>query len=205
MSKYNEIMQKVRVDDDMKTRILNNIEKEFESKKSSVRHQDKKRLFEFRRYAAIAAAFAVVAVGTYAVMQNGGMRESAPMEAPASESQQMDTATYESAYESAGESENEAANDYANATDFEEEASEDSYDAKPAMKSDDGMEAVGAPANGPAAEPEPFAGQEAVSEETGLNDVKDISPIPIAPVIVVAILLILAAFIAIRIIRKKNK
>ena len=71
MSKYQEVMDHIKVDDEMKKRILQNIEKQLEEapKEGDI---PKAKVVPFRRYAAIAATFAVLLLGSYAVSQVTG-------------------------------------------------------------------------------------------------------------------------------------
>ncbi len=76
MSKYNEVMDHISVDDEMKKRILLNVEKRIQEEGTSepdpVVPKKSNKIVEFRRYAAIAATFAVLLVGAYAVTQITG-------------------------------------------------------------------------------------------------------------------------------------
>ena len=75
MSKYNEVMEKVKVSKDMRDRILSGVEKELEKGADSTvsieeitgKKKEFSKINEFRKYAGIAAAFAVLVVGAYAV------------------------------------------------------------------------------------------------------------------------------------------
>ena len=75
MSKYNEVMEKVKVSKDMRDRILSGVEKELEKGTDSTvsieeitgKKKGFSKINEFRKYAGIAAAFAVLVVGAYAV------------------------------------------------------------------------------------------------------------------------------------------
>ena len=85
MSKYQEVMDHIKVDDEMKKRILQNVEKKLEEAPQEV-VAPKAKVVPFRRYAAIAATFAVLLLGSYAVSQvTGGITNTstAPSEAPA--------------------------------------------------------------------------------------------------------------------------
>ena len=100
MSKYNEVMENVKVSEDMRSRILANIEKEMtdagsDEGKSGADAADiaifagkdsqKKKLSKIavlRKYAGIAAALAVCVVGLFAlskVVRFGGSTESSTM------------------------------------------------------------------------------------------------------------------------------
>lgn len=75
MSKYNEVMEKVKVSKDMRDRILSGVEKEMTkeadtaSKVEMPQKISSSKIVSFRRYAGIAAAFAVLFIGTYAVFK----------------------------------------------------------------------------------------------------------------------------------------
>ncbi|MBQ7659095.1 MAG: hypothetical protein IJS16_08915 [Butyrivibrio sp.] len=71
MSKYQEVMDHIKVDDEMKKRILQNVEKKLEEAPQEV-VTPKPKVVPFKRYAAIAATFTVLLVGSYAVMQATG-------------------------------------------------------------------------------------------------------------------------------------
>ena len=71
MSKYQEVMDHIKVDDEMKKRILQNVEKQLEEAPKEV-DIPKSKVVPFRRYAAIAATFAVLLLGSYAVSQVTG-------------------------------------------------------------------------------------------------------------------------------------
>ena len=93
LSKYNEVMENLVVTEDMRKRLLSNVEKEMagngldvkeatdkksESDKAetiddkpSEKNSGKRKIIEFRRYAGVAAAFCVLAVGAYAVIKVG--------------------------------------------------------------------------------------------------------------------------------------
>ena len=71
MSKYQEVMDHIKVDDEMKKRILQNVEKQLEEAPKEV-DIPKSKVVPFRRYAAIAATFAVLLLGSHAVSQVTG-------------------------------------------------------------------------------------------------------------------------------------
>ena len=71
MSKYQEVMDHIKVDDEMKKRILQNVEKKLEEAPTEV-VAPKAKVVPFKRYAAIAATFAVLLLGSYAVSQVTG-------------------------------------------------------------------------------------------------------------------------------------
>ena len=70
MSKYNEVMDHISVDDDMKKRILQNVETKLEEYPTAPAKKGK--VIPFSRYAAIAAAFLLLLVGSYAVVKTTG-------------------------------------------------------------------------------------------------------------------------------------
>ena len=120
MSKYQEVMDHIKVDDEMKKRILQNVEKQLEEAPKEV-DIPKPKVVPFRRYAAIAATFAVLLLGSYAVSQvTGGITNTSsstslyePAMDAASEAPAMEEAASEApAMEEAAEApvmENEAA------------------------------------------------------------------------------------------------
>ncbi len=71
MSKYQEVMNHIKVDDEMKKRILQNVEKKLEEAPQEV-VTPKPKVVPFKKYAAIAATFTVLLVGSYAVMHATG-------------------------------------------------------------------------------------------------------------------------------------
>ncbi len=71
MRKYQEVMDHIKVDDEMKKRIRQNVEKQLEEAPKEV-DTPKAKVVPFRRYAAIAATFAVLLLGSYAVSQVTG-------------------------------------------------------------------------------------------------------------------------------------
>ena len=120
MSKYQEVMDHIKVDDEMKKRILQNVEKQLEEAPKEI-DIPKSKVVPFRRYAAIAATFAVLLLGSYAVSQiTGGITNTSsstslyePAMDAASEAPAMEEAASEApAMEEAAEApvmENEAA------------------------------------------------------------------------------------------------
>ena len=75
MSKYQEVMNHIEVDDEMKKRILQNVQSKLEeAPEADIPKADipKAKVVPFRKYAAIAATFAVLLLGSYAVMQVTG-------------------------------------------------------------------------------------------------------------------------------------
>ena len=124
MNKYQRVMEHVKVDDEMKKRILQNLEKELESGEDKARDQVVKtsKVVPFRqrfgegikKYGAMVAMLAILLVGTAAVIRfTGGVSNTsapsmsdsameAPAAAPAEEAAEAPAAT-ESAYEEAAE------------------------------------------------------------------------------------------------------
>ncbi|MBQ8031248.1 MAG: hypothetical protein IJ260_06945 [Butyrivibrio sp.] len=90
MNKYQRVMEHVKVDDDMRKRILQNVENEL-SKESKVVQFGRRTISQIRKHAGMAAMFAILLLGTFAVARiTGGITHtSAPtmsdtaMEAPA--------------------------------------------------------------------------------------------------------------------------
>lgn len=136
LSKYNEAMDNLVVTEDMRKRLLANVEKEMSKAKASEKengnisempnntsHGDKRRILEFRRYAGIAAAFVVLIVGAYAVSKAVPFSNNNSMSATSS----YDAAKTETAMAPEAEYVTEAANEteeYAM-----ESASEEAYDS----------------------------------------------------------------------------
>ncbi|MBP3274280.1 MAG: hypothetical protein ILA12_03230 [Butyrivibrio sp.] len=122
MNKYQRVMEHVKVDDEMKKRILQNLEKKLESGADQARSVEslkvvpfKKRLGDgIKRYGGMVAMVAILLVGTAAVIRfTGGVSNTsapsmsdsameAPAAAPAEEAAEAPAAT-ESAYEEAAE------------------------------------------------------------------------------------------------------
>jgi len=132
LNKYQRVMEHVKVDDEMRKRILQNLEKELESGEDKARDQVvesskvvpfKKRLGDgIKRYGGMVAMLAILLVGTAAVIRiTGGVSNTsapsmsdsameAPAAAPAEEAAEAPAAT-ESAYEEAAEAPVEEAED----------------------------------------------------------------------------------------------
>ena len=75
MSKYQEVMNHIEVDDEMKKLILQNVQSKLEEAPAADTTKADipgPKVVHFRRYAAIAATFAVLLLGSYAVMQVTG-------------------------------------------------------------------------------------------------------------------------------------
>ncbi len=143
MSKYNEIMTRVQVDDDMKKRLLENIDKEMnaagtESSDSKITSFPNRIVHEIKKYSFIAAACGVLFVGAYVVYQNGGLdsnyattesatyapaSDSAAIKLPTIENHALEAPMKEEAAEEAPMMEAEAAMVESEATDSLEVAS----------------------------------------------------------------------------------
>ena len=116
MNKYNEVMDKVKVTDDMRKRILQNIENADISNVTAFEEAKKKKenkIVPFiKRYGAVAAMFAVVLVGAYAVFGTVGKHEmgsSSPMESyDATETAAVQEYAAEEAVEEAAQATEEA-------------------------------------------------------------------------------------------------
>ena len=197
MSKYQEVMDHIKVDDEMKKRILQNVEKKLVEAPQEV-VAPKAKVVPFRRYAAIAATFAVLLLGSYAVSQvTGGITNTstAPSEAPAmmeeaasdSEAPAMEEASSEApAMEEAAEApvmENEAA----------ETAAEPTYSNKDEapVKAEDSAQ-VNAPEQTEALEP---AAAPVVSAEDELPILGSGRPVGAVVVTVLIAAFVLAAII----------
>ncbi len=184
MNKYQKVMQHVRVDDEMKKRILQNVEKEL-SKEGTVKAPgmaDKivpfgKRLGDgVKRYAGIAAMFAVLFVGAAAVVKMTGgvsnmststMSETA-MEAPAA-TESAEMAEAPAAEEAAYEAEEAAEATYDSDSMAEAPAATESAyeDAEATYDNETVTEAPVEPAAETAAEP---AGSAEKAESTGKTE-----------------------------------
>ncbi len=135
MNKYQRVMEHVKVDDDMRKRILQNVEAEI-AKESKVVQFGRGTISQIRKHAGMAAMFAILLLGAFAVARiTGGITHtSAPsmsdtaMEAPAEEPLMEDAAT-ETAVEAPAPAPAEEAmvEDAAEAA-IEEEAAEATYD-----------------------------------------------------------------------------
>ena len=144
MNKYQRVMEHVKVDDEMKKRILQNLEKELESGEDKARAQDAKtskvvpfrqRLVEgIKKHGTMVAMLAILLVGTAAVIRiTGGVSNtSAPsmsdsaMEAPA--------AAEDAYYESAETATEEAAEPAATESPYEEAAEAPAQEAEMAAE-----------------------------------------------------------------------
>ena len=192
MSKYQEVMDHIKVDDEMKKRILQNVEKQLEEAPKEV-DIPKSKVVPFRRYAAIAATFAVLLLGSYAVSQvTGGITNtssSTSLYEPA-----MDAASEAPAMEEAAEApvmENEAA----------ETAAEPTYSNKDEapVKAEDSAQ-VNAPEQTEALEP---AAAPVVSAEDELPILGSGRPIGAVVVTVLIAAFVLTAIIMFVIKRKR--
>lgn len=115
MSKYQDIMNKIEVTDKMKSRILQNIEKEMSESAEAAKHEEagrdgsKIRRFDFKKYMPMAAALAVFVLSTYLIFNVIPHKQAATSTAPMSDSAVMYEATEtESATEAAVEEAAEA-------------------------------------------------------------------------------------------------
>ena len=192
MSKYQEVMDHIKVDDEMKKRILQNVEKQLEEAPKEV-DIPKSKVVPFRRYAAIAATFAVLLLGSYAVSQvTGGITNTSSSTSfyePA-----MDAASEAPAMEEAAEApvmENEAA----------ETAAEPTYSNKDEapVKAEDSAQ-VNAPEQTEALEP---AAAPVVSAEDELPILGSGRPIGAVVVTVLIAAFVLTAIIMFVIKRKR--
>ena len=202
MSKYQEVMDHIKVDDEMKKRILQNVEKQLEEAPKEV-DIPKSKVVPFRRYAAIAATFAVLLLGSYAVSQvTGGITNTSsstslyePAMDAASEAPAMEEAASEApAMEEAAEApvmENEAA----------ETAAEPTYSNKDEapVKAEDSAQ-VNAPEQTEALEP---AAAPVVSAEDELPILGSGRPIGAVVVTVLIAAFVLTAIIMFVIKRKR--
>ena len=202
MSKYQEVMDHIKVDDEMKKRILQNAEKQLEEAPQEI-VTPKAKVVPFRRYAAIAATFAVLLRGSYAVSQvTGGITNTSsstslyePAMDAASEAPAMEEAASEApAMEEAAEApvmENEAA----------ETAAEPTYSNKDEtpVKAEDSAQ-VNAPEQTEALEP---AAAPVVSAEDELPILGSDRPIGAVVVTVLIAAFVLTAIIMFVIKRKR--
>jgi hypothetical protein len=81
LNKYQRVMEHVKVDDDMRKRILQNVENEL-SKESKVVQFGRGTISQIRKHAGMAAMFAILLLGAFAVARiTGGITHtSAPTE-----------------------------------------------------------------------------------------------------------------------------
>ena len=156
LNKYNEVMENVKVSDEMRQRILQNIEKEVGSTENAADNNvSGNNISEFKsekktkgnnivrfvkQYGSMVAIFAILVLGTYGVIRTVGLNGSkGEMAATSSEQAAADTAYMEEATESAEATEEAYAEEsYAEATEsaaMDEEASAtyDDFDMADAM------------------------------------------------------------------------
>lgn len=202
MSKYQEVMDHIKVDDEMKKRILQNVEKKLEEAPQEV-VTPKPKVVPFKRYAAIAATFTVLLVGSYAVMQAtggiGGTNSSTSVYEPVMEeaASTAEEPSYEApAYEAA---------DSAEAPAMEAEADDAAFEA-PAMEAETGNAAIEAPA----AEPSMDKAENAVSMQPVMNDAQPNANVsaniePIVPIVLTAVIAIFILVVVIIFVRKRKR
>ena len=199
MSKYQEVMDHIKVDDEMKKRILQNVEKQLEEAPKEV-DIPKSKVVPFRRYAAIAATFAVLLLGSYAVSQvTGGITNtssSTSLYEPAMDAASEAPAMMEEAASDSEAPAMEAAEPAAEAPAMEAEtetAAEPTYSNKDEapVKAEDSAQ-VNAPEQAEAPEP-------AEALEPAAAPVADIAKEPLesskAPIGAVVVTVLIAAFV----------
>lgn len=133
MNKYQRVMEHVKVDDEMKKRILQNLEKEMATEPKVVQFGSSA-IRQIKRHSGMAAMFAVLLLGAFAVVRiTGGISNtSAPsmsdtaMEAPAATE-----SAYEEAAEPAEAPATEEAMDSTGSAKTEEDAPKPVGDAQP--------------------------------------------------------------------------
>ena len=198
MSKYQEVMDHIKVDDEMKKRILQNVEKKLEEAPQEV-VTPKPKVVPFKRYAAIAATFTVLLVGSYAVMQAtggiGGTNSSTSVCEP----------VMEEAASMAEEPSYEAADSAAEAPAMEAETDGAAYEA-PAMEAETGNAAIEAPA----AEPSMDKAENAVSMQPVMNEAQPNASVsanmePIVPIVLTAVIAIFILVVVIIFVRKRKR
>lgn len=171
MNKYQRVMEHVKVDDEMKKRILQNVEKELASGADQARSVEtskvvpfKKRLGDgIKRYGTMVAMVAILLVGTAAVIRiTGGVSNtSAPsmsdsaMEAPA--------AAEDACYESAETATEEAAEPAATESPYEEAAEAPVEEAE--MAAEAPVEEAAEPASNEGITESPVYDSEATAEQ----------------------------------------
>ena len=202
MSKYQEVMNHIKVDDEMKKRILQNVEKKLEEAPQEV-VTPKPKVVPFKRYAAIAATFTVLLVGSYAVLQAtggiGGTNSSTSVYEPVMEeaaSMAEEPSYEEPAYEAA---------DSAEAPAMEAETDGAAYEA-PAMEA----EADDAAFEAPAAEPSMDKAENAVSMQPVMNEAQPNASVsanmePIVPIVLTAVIAIFILVVVIIFVRKRKR
>ena len=200
MSKYQEVMNHIEVDDEMKKRILQNVQNKLEEAPKAEAPVAK--VVPFRKYAAIAATFAVLLLGSYAVMQAtggiGNMSGSTSVYEEAASSSEAPAMETEADYAAEAPVMEEAADYAAEAPAMEEEAD---YAAEaPAMEeAEDTADKTGQkPVMEASAKP---AVQEGINHAAPPQDSEE--PVVIIAVSAVAAALVLAAIILFVIKKKK--
>ncbi len=201
MSKYQEVMDHIKVDDEMKKRILQNVEKKLEEAPKEV-VTPKPKVVPFKKYAAIAATFTVLLVGSYAVMQAtggiGGTNSSTSVCEPVME--EAASMAEEPSYEAA-----DSAADSAEAPAMEAEADDAAFEA-PAMEAETGNAAIEAPA----AEPSMDKAENAVSMQPVMNEAQPNASVsanmePIVPIVLTAVIAIFILVVVIIFVRKRKR
>ncbi len=188
-------MDHIKVDNEMKKRILQNVEKQLEEAPKEV-DIPKSKVVPFRRYAAIAATFAVLLLGSYAVSQvTGGITNTSsstslyePAMDAASEAPAMEEAAEAPAMEEAAEA--PAMEEAAEAPAMEAEtetAAEPTYSNKneAPVKAEDSAQ-VNAPEQAEALEPAAAPVADIAKEPLGSSK---------APIGAVAVTVLIAAFV----------
>lgn len=196
MSKYQEVMDHIKVDDEMKKRILQNVEKKLEEAPKEV-VTPKPKVVPFKKYAAIAATFTVLLVGSYAVMQaTGGI-------GGANSSTSVCEPVMEEAASMAEEPAYEAADSAAEAPAMEAETDGAAYEA-PAMEAETGNAAIEAPA----AEPSMDKAENAVSMHPVMSEAQPNASgdrQPIVPIVLTAVIAIFILVVVIIFVRKRKR
>lgn len=185
MSKYQEVMDHIKVDEEMKKRILQNVEKKLEEAPQEV-VAPKPKVVPFKRYAAIAATFTVLLVGSYAVMQaTGGIGGT-----------NSSTSVYEPVMEEAASMAEEPSYE---APAMEAEADDAAFEAPAAEPSMDKAEgAVEAPA-------EHDVIMQPVMNEAQPNASVSANMEPIVPIVLTAVIAIFILVVVIIFVRKRKR
>ena len=187
MSKYQEVMNHIEVDDEMKKRILQNVQNKLEEAPKD--EAPVARVVPFRKYVAIAATFAVLLLGSYAVMQaTGGIGNMSGS-----------TSVYEEAASSSEAPAMEAEADYAAEAPVMEEEADYAAEAPAMEEAEDTADKTGQkPVMEASAKP---AVQEVINHAAPPQDSEE--PVVIIAVSAVAAALVLAAIILFVIKKKK--
>ncbi|WP_141107769.1 hypothetical protein [Butyrivibrio sp. YAB3001] len=166
MNKYNKIMDRVRVDDDMKKRILENLEKELSAEKElhKSKAHNRRKIIEFRKYAAIAAVFALLFVGTYAVFNVGVFDDKTATMESATEAPAMEESATEATMESAEATEEATIETAMESTDATAKAESEEYTADSMNGTE--MESI----------TESDVGNEVAGQDAGEAVVEDVEP-----------------------------